>query len=27
MNLGTQVFFRYDIYFDPLHGVVGFASR
>ena len=27
MNLGTQVFFRYDVYFDPLHGVVGFATR
>jgi hypothetical protein len=27
MNLGTQVFFRYDVYFDPVHGVVGFAGR
>jgi hypothetical protein len=27
MNLGTQVFFRYDVYFDPVRGVVGFAGR
>jgi hypothetical protein len=27
MNLGTVVFFRYDVYFDQAHGVVGFGPH
>jgi Protein of unknown function (DUF3443) len=27
MNLGTVVFFHYDVYFDPTRGVVGFAPH
>ena len=27
MNLGTAVFLRYDVYFDPQRGVVGFGPH
>jgi hypothetical protein len=27
MNLGTVVFFHYDVYFDPGKGVVGFGPH
>jgi hypothetical protein len=27
MNLGTAVFFRYDVLFDPVKGVVGFSAK